>query len=144
VWAEDPAPHVTTAEVVLTILGPTMLATPGRVKALLEHLASNAIRNDVEAGEVAAACIPWLAVRFPGVARAVEVMPSSTDPDWYEPWVAGVCAGLGHWPNNMVSVPAPPFAFIREDKSLDGIKMSGNLHVRPDTINRLYGGHRAN
>lgn len=146
VWAEDPAPHVTTVEVILTVIGERVLATPGPIKALLEHLCSEEIRNDVEGAEVAAAVTPWLEARFPGLARAAEIGVGYDEPPEIEAWIEGVACALGHWPYRQVTVPVPPFTFTREPdpKPEPGFLSTTNLRVRPDAVNRLYGGHRAN
>lgn len=139
VWAEDPAPAETPIDVVVTILGPLGLADPDDLLALLEHLSSNEIRNDVEAAEVARACTPWLASRFPRLTRAIREMPRYPEVMYYRAWLDGVQTGLGY---DTVRVPLPPFTFIRE-KRLDSLNLSGNLHVRPDVLNRL-GGNNVN
>lgn len=144
VWAEDPAPHVTTVEVMLTVMGDVVLATPGRVKALLEHLASQEIRNDLEAAEVASGCMNWLHTMFPGLSRASEYVPRYSDVERAEAWADGVAAALGYWPDREVTVPVPPIVFTREPRYAAGLNMSANLRVRPDAVNRLFGGHRAN
>lgn len=153
VWAEDPDRLASTVGAVLTVIGRRVLAPAADVKALLEHLCSDTIRNDMEGAEVAAAVTPWLAEKFPGLAYAEEFMPDydgrvhdwQTLPALYDAWQDGVAAALGYrLPEREVMVPVPPFTFTRARTMRNLSEFSGNLHIRPDVLNRLHGGSRAN